>query len=327
MYCIRKIKGNTTSELIIIFLLAVIIPSSTIMTTTNLVYGQPNQMNFSITDLPNIQNLPAKKVHVGDIDIAYKIFGKGNSLLLISGAGNVMDSWRTTFLNELSSTHQVIIFDNRGVGNTIAGSKSFSIQQLANDTADLLDALKIEKADVLGFSMGSFVAQQLTIAYPEKVDKLILHGSSCGGKDAIPQDSKVIKIVSDVVNNRTQDEETILSLTFPLEWIKMTPNGLDSIPKSEEIISSKTLVKQFNAVEDRLATNWSGTCEQLQKIAVPTLVITGSEDVLVPSKNSLLIAEKVNKAWLVQINGAGQGLMYPYPEQLTGIVTLFLGKS
>ncbi len=107
----------------------------------------------------------------------------------------------------------------------------------------------------------------------------------------------------------------------------MTPNGLDSIPKSEEIISSKTLVKQFNAVEDWLAANWGGTCEQLQKIAVPTLVITGSEDVLVPSKNSLLIAEKVNKAWLVQINGAGQGLMYPYPEQLTGIVTLFLGKS
>lgn len=233
------------------------------MTTTNLVYGKPNQMNFSITDPPNIQHPPAKKVHVGDIDIAYKIFGKGNPLLLISGAGNVMDSWPTSFLNELSSTHQVIIFDNRGVGNTTAGSKSFSIQQLANDTADLLDALKIEKADVLGFSMGSFVAQQLTIAYPEKVYKLILYGSSCGGKDAIPQDSKVIKIVSDIVNNRTQDEKTILSLTFPLEWIKMTPNGLDSIPKSEEIISSKTLVKQFNAVEDWLATNWSGTCEQL----------------------------------------------------------------
>ena len=77
-------------------------------------------------------------------------------------------------LRNLSSNHTVIVFDNRGIGNTTTGIKPFSIQQFANDTTGLLDALKIQKADVLGYSLGSFVAQQLTVTYPEKVNRLIL---------------------------------------------------------------------------------------------------------------------------------------------------------
>lgn len=88
-----------------------------------------------------------------------------------------MDDWEPSTLRELSSSHTVIIFDNRGVGNTTAGPKPFSIQQIANDTSGLLDSLK-QKTDVLGFSMGSFVAQQLTVTHPEKVNRPILYGAS-----------------------------------------------------------------------------------------------------------------------------------------------------
>ena len=119
------------------------------------------------------KNIPAKKVHVGDIDIAYKMLGRDDDpILLISGASSDMNAWESLTLRDLSLNHTVIVFDNRGVGNTTTGSKPFSIQQLANDTASLLDALKIRKADVLGYSLGSFVAQQLTIMYPEKVNRL-----------------------------------------------------------------------------------------------------------------------------------------------------------
>jgi pimeloyl-ACP methyl ester carboxylesterase len=114
--------------------------------------------------------------------IAYKVFGKGDPFLLVSGSGLVMDAWQPSILRDLSRNHTVIIFDNRGVGNTTIGTKPFLIQQLANDTAGLLGALKIQKADVLGFSMGSFVAQQLTVTYPEKVNRLILYGATCGGE-------------------------------------------------------------------------------------------------------------------------------------------------
>ena len=91
--------------------------------------------------------------------------------------------WSPLLLEPLiSSNYSVIIFDNRGAGNTTAGAKQFSISQLAKDTAGLLDALKISKADVLGWSMGSYIAQELTLANPDKVNNLILYASGCGGK-------------------------------------------------------------------------------------------------------------------------------------------------
>jgi pimeloyl-ACP methyl ester carboxylesterase len=99
----------------------------------------------------NILEIPAKKVEVGDIDIAYKMFGKGKPILLISGSGNVMDVWPTHFLKELATNHTVIIFDNRGVGNTTVGTKSFSIGQFANDTVGLLDAWTSKEQMCLDF--------------------------------------------------------------------------------------------------------------------------------------------------------------------------------
>jgi pimeloyl-ACP methyl ester carboxylesterase len=80
----------------------------------------------------------------------------------------------------LSSNHTVIAFDSRGLGNITIGSKPYTYQQLANDAAGLLDALKIPKADIKGYSLGSFIAQQFTMMYPDKVNTLTLVSSSCG---------------------------------------------------------------------------------------------------------------------------------------------------
>ena len=119
---------------------------------------------------PIVYNIPLKKVHVGDIDVAYKIFGKGNNtIILINGAGENMNFWNPHFLNVLSANNSVIVFDSRGIGNTTSGNKTFTISQFANDTAGLLDALKInKKVDVLGFSLGSLTAQELTLGHPKK---------------------------------------------------------------------------------------------------------------------------------------------------------------
>jgi pimeloyl-ACP methyl ester carboxylesterase len=297
-----------------------IIPSN--LGTTNLVYGQPDQMNSNVTNLINIQNIPVKKVHVGDIDIAYKMFGKGEPILLVSPTQADMNAWEPSILRDLSTNHTVIIFDNRGVGNTTAGTKPFSIVQFANDTAGLLDALKIQKADVLGFSMGSFIAQELTLLHPEKVNRLILYGASCGGKENIPQSPDVAKILSDFVYNRPQPVLKLLSVTFPQSWIKSHPNNI-SIPQSKEIVPADTRKQQFNIVENWFATNWSGVCNQLLKVTIPTLVVTGTEDVLVPATNSLIIVQKIPGAWLVQIKEAAHGLMYQYPEKLSTVLQTF----
>jgi pimeloyl-ACP methyl ester carboxylesterase len=238
-----------------------------------------------------------------------------------------MDVWPTHFLKEVSTNHTVIIFDNRGVGNTTAGTRPFSIGQFANDTIGLLDALGIQRTDILGFSMASFIGQQLTLTHPERVSRLILYGASCGGHEGIPQTQEVTMTISDFVNNRSQNADAFLSVTFPPEWIRKNPNYLETIPKTIEIILSTTLVKQFNAVEDWLSSNWTGVCDQLQHISIATLIITGAEDVAVPAANSLILVQKIPGAWLVQLKGAGHGLMFQYPEKFSEILKTFLSTT
>jgi pimeloyl-ACP methyl ester carboxylesterase len=312
---------------LILLLSVVFVPSSIIAIDTPLIYGQTNQTISEIVGSLNIQDIQAKKVHVGDIDIAYKTFGKGDHILLIRGSGNVMNVWPTHFLKELASNHTVIIFDNRGVGNTTVGTRPFSIGQFANDTVGLLDALDIQRIDVLGFSMASFIAQQLALTHPERVNRLVLYGASCGGQEGIPQTQEVTMTISDFVNNRSQNADAFLCVTFPPEWIRMNPNYLETIPKTTEIVLFTTLVKQFNVVEDWLSRNWTGICDQLQHISIPTLIITGAEDVAVPAANSLILVQKIPSAWLVQIKGAGHGLMYQYPEEFSEIVKTFLSTA
>jgi hypothetical protein len=237
-------------------------------TTSNFAYGQQqppkNQINSNnIADSINTQNIPAKKVRVGDIDIAYKMLGKGEPFLLISPS-SFMDAWDPSILRELSSNHTLIIFDNRGVGNTTTGNKPFSIQQLANDTAGLLDAMKIQKVDVLGYSLGSFVAQQLAVMHPEKVNRLILLAASCGGKEGIPQSPQYVKFFSEMVNKSInnipitpQDVKMILSIPLGSAWMELHPNFPESVPEAKDLFSGivPNTIKQQNDISQ----NWMAT--------------------------------------------------------------------
>ena len=335
MYYPKKSK----EVLSIIFLFVLIIPTSIIVTNTPLVYGQTNQTISENEDLLKIQDIPAKKVHVGDIDIAYKMLGKGDPILLFNGASDGMDAWDPSFPRILSSNHTVIAFDSRGIGNTTAGSKPYTYQQLANDSAGLLDALKIPKADVLGYSLGSYIAEQLAIMYPDKVNSLVLVGSSCGGKDHTPKPPEFLKLQSEIVNKSlnnvsiSQEEmKELVSASVGSGWIKLHPESLD-IPANITTLQQlkpglpPEIANNQNNVgkhwEDN--PNWSGACDELAKTARPTLVITGTDDdKYQPHVNSLKIVEKIPGAWLVQIKDAGHAVMDQYPEEMGKLVNTFL---
>ena len=321
------------SPFIVFVFILIIIPGNAILisnnnyfgTTSNFAYGQqqPNQMNFNnITNSLDIQSIPSKKVHVGDIDIAYKIFGKGEPILLINGYSHSMDNWDPTLLERLASNHTVIIFNNRGIGNTTSGeNRFFSIAQFANDTAGLLDVLEIKQADILGYSMGGFIAQELALTHPDRVGKLIIYASICGGNESILA-SQVINILSNGSGTAMERIEKFLPLFFPEKWRNENPNYLERIPKTIETIPNKTLDQHTEAM-----FNWTGTCSKLKNITQPTLVIVGTDDVVTLPANSLLITERIPGAWLVQIKGAGHGLMYQYPEQFNKILQTFLSTT
>jgi len=335
-------NGNKTSVFIIILMFIMIIPATTtfIMTTiTNPVYGQQDNTSFNATDSSNIQSIPAKKVQVGDIEIAYKMLGKGDPILLFNGASDVMNSWDPSFLTSLSSNHTVIAFDSRGFGNTTMGSKPYSMQQLATDAAGLLDALKIPKTDVMGYSLGSYIAQQLTMMYPDKVNALVLVASTCGGKDLTPKPPEALKMQLEIINKSvnnipiSQEEmKELAAASLGSGWIKLHPESLENLPTDLQLlgpgVSPEAMNNQTNVVMEWMSTNWSGACDELAKLAKPTLVITGTDDIkIVPYVNSLKIVEKIPGAWLVQIKNAGHGVVGQYPEEMGKIMNTFLSTT
>ena len=183
------------------------------------------------------------------------------------------------------------MFDSRGVGNTTTGSKPYSMQLLANDTAGLMDALKIQEADVFGYLMGSFVAQQLTVTNPEKANRLILVAATCGGKDGIPKPSEFMKLQSEIVNKSlnsvsiSQEEmKSLVSASLGSGWIRLHPESLDiptnitTLQQAKPSMTPDAMKNQMNTGFAWEATNWNGACDELAKLAKPTLVITGTDD-------------------------------------------------
>src|SRR5215218_3499028 len=315
------------------------------MTTasTNRVYGQPDQVDLNVTDSsPNIQNIPVQKVQVGDIDVAYKMFGKGDPIILFNGASDNMDAWDPSFISDLSSNHTVIVFDQRGIGNTTAGSKPYTEQQLANDTAGLLDVLKIPKADVMGYSLGSYLAQQLTMMYPDKVNSLVLVASSCGGKDHTPKPPEFLELQSEIVNKSlnnvsiSQEEiKSLVSASLGSGWVKLHPESLEGFENITTFQQLKPavnpeMVNNQNNVGKHWEDNptWSGACDELAKLAKRTLVITGTDDNFYqPHVNSLKIVEKIPGAWLVQIKDASHAVPDQYPVEISKIMNTFLSTT
>ena len=311
---------------------------------TKVVYGQsdPNQVNSNTTNSVNIQDIPVKKIHVGDIDIAYKVFGKGDPILLINGASDGMNAWDPSLLKPLSSNHTVIVFDPRGIGNTTIGSKPYTPSTLANDTTGLMDVLKIPKAGVMGYSLGSYIAQQVTMMHPDKVNSLILIGSSCGGKDHTPKPPEFIKLQSDIVNEGQNHIPTSHAQMQALNVASLGQGWVRLHPESSQIPENITSLQQLKpglppevANDQNIVGKWweanptgSGACGVLAKLDKPTLVITGTDDNFYqPHVNSLKIAEKIPGAWLVQIKDAGHAVVDQYPAEVGKIMNTFLSTS
>lgn len=270
-----------------------------------------------------IDDIPTKKVKVGDIDIAYKEIGKGNNtIVLVTGLGSTMDMWSPTLLSNLTNApndYKVIIFDNRGAGESTAGTKEFSINQFANDTIGLLDALNIEKTDILGWSMGSFISQQLAATNPDRINNLVLYASSCGGPNATLPTPEVLNTFANHSSDPMEFGQKVIPLLFSKPWFSAHPNYTTYFPMPTESVSLKVMDMQNEAL-----INWSGNCNLLGNIISPTLVIVGTNDSFTPSANSVNIVQDIPGAWLVQIKDGGHGLMYQYPEIFNQEVLNFL---
>ncbi|MFH2106547.1 MAG: alpha/beta hydrolase [Candidatus Micrarchaeota archaeon] len=244
-------------------------------------------------------------VKVDDIQIAYKEFGTGEPVILIMGFSGTMDLWDTEFLKELSSHYKVIIFDNRGMGNSASSAKNFSIELFADDTTEFMDALGIDHAHVIGWSLGTYISQELVLRHPEKVDKLVLYAGDCGGTETIMPTNEILTKLTDESGTAEERNLRMLDLLFPKKWLEEHPDPTEYFPNVTETSLPESINRQNQAWLD-----WEGTCSRLSKITQPTLLITGTEDVLTPPQNSEIMARLIPNSQLKMVTGGGHGLMY-----------------
>jgi pimeloyl-ACP methyl ester carboxylesterase len=269
-----------------------------------------------------LDNMPSHNVTVDDISIAYKQMGnaEGKPIILITGASSTMDMWNPLLLEALiSANYKVIIFENRGVGESTAGTKEFSINQFASDTVGLLNALKINKADVLGWSMGGFIAQQLAVTNSDRVANLILYATSCGGSNDRSTPPEILAIDKNTSMSEAEKMQKLAPMFFaPARWFEAHPDFTNYFPIPKEYpIPQHIHIKQLNA-----STSWNGTCNTLSSITQPTLIIVGMNDD--PAPDSLTLAEGIPGSWLIRIGDAGHALMYQHPYEFNRLLITFL---
>jgi pimeloyl-ACP methyl ester carboxylesterase len=274
-----------------------------------------------------IAQAPVRHVKVGDLNVGYRTIGPfgaaadSTPLLMIMGSSGTMDMWSPEFVSDLAQGREVVVFDNRGMGETDDPGGAYQFSQLADDTAGLIKALGFDHMDVLGWSMGGDIAIELTVRYPTLVSRLVSYAGSAGGPESVPMSKKTLAVMMDMSGTVEERGMRLLTLLFPAAYRDANPKYYESFPRTTEQMSAKAIEHQDTAIGE-----WKGVWSGLKGITAPTLFVTGAEDVVVPAGNAVLMAKVVPGAELEVVPGAGHGLMYQDPQKLAGVVMDFLDQ-
>jgi pimeloyl-ACP methyl ester carboxylesterase len=261
-------------------------------------------------------------IPVGDLDIYYELAGEGHPLVMIMGLTGSLDWWDPELLGSLAGRYRVLVFDNRGAGRTVTPVEGYiTTGMMADDTAGLMDAMGIDRAHVLGVSMGGMIAQELALDHPEKVDRLVLSATNCGKSGSVFATRDVLKKLADRSGTPEEQVDSFCRLTFCEEW-------LESHEEEVQAFSSRYLaspVADDNAARQFQATVTFDACERIPRIDRPTLVAHGTEDILIPPENSRIIAGRIPGAKLIEYEGAGHGFIWERREEFLRDLREFLG--
>lgn len=239
----------------------------------------------------------------GDARIYWNSLGKGPAVVLIMGLGCSSAMWFRV-APHLARTHRVIMLDNRGSGQTRTRTALVHrIPVMAGDVAAVLDAAGETSAHLVGFSMGGMVAQQFAVDCPARLRSLALLGTHPGSPWAVQAAVPVLRLLFDKAHMSAEDS---LRVMRPHTYGRQTPDALfeeDAIVRLANMPTVRDYQAQLNGL-----MYWS-VYSQLPKITVPTLVMHGLEDALIPPENGRLIASRIPGARLVELPKASHWLM------------------
>lgn len=259
---------------------------------------------------------------INGINIHYREYGSGDPLLLIMGLSANADWWGEEFIQPLAERFHVVAYDNRGAGRSGKPEGPYPVPLMAEDAAGLMDHLGWESAHVLGASMGGMIAQELALNHPDRVRRLVLFCTNCGGQEQVLASPEVYALLHTPRDGVTSEDIARMSLPllFPQRYIDENPQKMEEFLNAylKAPIEPRCFVWQITGV-----SSWS--CHsRLADLRHPTLIVTGTEDVLIPPPNSRILADAIPNSRLVQIEGAGHGFQSMFPEEVAAEVLAFL---
>jgi pimeloyl-ACP methyl ester carboxylesterase len=252
-------------------------------------------------------------------DVQYRAIGHGPALVLIMGYAGTMQTWDPHFVDSLALHFRVITFNNAGIGNTSALGTPLSIDEMADQTSALITTLRLGDPDVLGWSMGSMIAQSLAIRHPGQVRRLILCATYPGSGNAVQPSQKDVAALTD------GDVAAAQADLFPADQAMAAAafdGGLGAYPPTATT-PAKVIANQKTAV-----LSWFNGSEasghRANQISIPTLVADGADDRIDASSNDQEVASQIHGSRLMLYPNAGHAFLFQEGEAFSFLVRTFL---
>jgi pimeloyl-ACP methyl ester carboxylesterase len=257
------------------------------------------------------------------VSLYYDVIGEGPALCLINGYRLSSAAWPRPFIARLADRFSVISFDNRGTGHSEKPDAGYEFDNMARDAVALLDELRLPRVHLLGFSMGGAIAQETVIRHPDRIGRLILFGTFCGGIWAEPASYSVFKRLL-VTENQTPEEAArhAWPVTYSAEYLAANAEAVEQQMRRE--LEHPT--PMFVAQQQMEALRKFDSYRNLPRIRAATLVATGSHDVLVKPRNSEILASRIPHARLEQLADLGHRAIWEAPEEIADLIGDFLTR-
>ncbi len=266
-----------------------------------------------ITDLH--QTAVTKFIEVDGASYAYRMFGKksGIPVILLQHFTGTMDNWDPAITNGLAEYFTVVLFDNKGIGAS-GGQTPSTIEAMAKDAISFIKILGVKKVNLLGFSMGGFISQQIAFDEPTLINKLILVGTGPKGGEGI---AEIIKPLTASASMSKDEQKLYLFYETTSTSQALGKEALQRINKRIEHRDPDTKLPSIQAQLQSImqwAESDPASHHQLKNIHHPVLVINGSNDIVVPTINSYVLFQHLPNAKLSLYPDSGHGSLFQYPE-------------
>ena len=253
--------------------------------------------------------------------LAYERAGAGPPIVVLNGFAGTRADWDPAFLGGLGAEHELVLVDNRGMGESPDDGAPFAIADLAADTIALIESLGLERPCLLGWSMGGMIAMSVTLARPELAGGLVLLATQSGaGMRPIPRAAG--ERLRDLSGTPEEQARRLISALFtPARAPEIEAVALDVVAAARASLDPGVVERQWDAME---AWDAEGVTARLGEIACPALVAAGAEDAVCPPANAPALAAAIDGAWLARFPRCGHAFMADHPVALAGLIAAFL---